>query len=391
MNRVFPQEDNLYVVEVYPMLREARQGIVAAGVAALTIGLFIFDLHTPLGLANHVLYIGPVLLALLSPHKWFPLVVASLVTLLTGVGAVLSPSSYDIPLWFSVANRAFSIVVFWTPVWYFVKRRQHEEQLQRLNEELEMRVQARTRELAAVNASLVAEVSERMQTEQSLEASRRELKQLAAQLLRVQEEERRRISRDLHDDVNQRLALLAMEIEGIDRDLSPTALHARSALRDVHDRIAELSEDVRHLAYQYHPSVLDDLGLPIAMQRLVDDFVARTNIQGTLVCRNIPKHLPQHVATCLYRVAQESLNNVMRHAKASHVDVEFACSNQDLTLTIADNGAGFASEPSRNGTDGLGLLSMKERITGVDGTLHIESAVGKGTQVKAIVRLEEEV
>jgi signal transduction histidine kinase len=253
-----------------------------------------------------------------------------------------------------------------------------------------MRVRTRTRELAAVNESLVVEVSERMQTEQSLEASRRELKQLAAQLLRAQEEERRRISRDLHDDVNQRLALLAMEIEGVERQVSSPTYQIGNALRGLQVRVAELSEDVRHLAYKYHSSILDDLGLPIAMQRLVDDFVARTNIQGTLVCRNIPEHLPQDVATCLYRVAQESLNNVMRHAKASHVDVDLAWSKQDLTMTIADNGAGFAFELSRNGTDGLGLLSMKERIAGVDGTLHIESAIGKGTHVKAVVPLEEE-
>lgn len=372
------------------MLIKIRQGFVAGGVATLTVGLFIFDLHTPLGVANHVLYIGPVLLALLSPHRWFPYVIAGLVTLLTGVGAVLSPRAYGIPLWIPLANRAFSMVVVWMPVLYFVQRRKHEAQLRRLNEELEARVQDRTRELAAVNESLVVEVSERMQTEQSLEASRRELKQLAALLLRVEEEERRRISRDLHDDVNQRLALLAMDIESIEQQLSFPTYHAGHALRGLHGRVAELSEDVRHLAYQYHPSILDDLGLPIAMQRLVDDFVARTNIQGTLICRNIPGRLPQNIATCLYRVAQESLNNVVRHAKASRVAVEFAWSGQELTMTIADNGAGFTSKPSRNGTDGLGFLSMRERMTGVEGTLRIESAVGKGTEVTAIVPLGEE-
>ena len=249
----------------------------------------------------------------------------------------------------------------------------------------------RTKELAAVNESLVVEVSERMHTEQSLEAGRRELRQLASQLLRVQEEERRRISRDLHDDVNQRLALLAIDLEGIARQHSPTPLHLETDIRSILNRVAELSEDVRHLAYQYHPSILDDLGLPIAMQRLVDDFVARNNIEGTLTCTDVPEVLPQPIATCLYRVTQESLNNVMRHAKASRIEIGLSRSRFGLTITITDNGVGFPSERSRNGSEGLGLLSMKERVALVDGTFSIESAVGKGTQVQATVPLMEEI
>ena len=254
------------------MRTPARQGFITSGVAALTIGLFIADLNTPLGVADPVLYIVPVVLALLSTDRQFPIFVAAISTILTGVGAILSPHTHELPLWFPLANRAFSIVVFWTPVWYFAKRRQHEAQLQRLNEELEDRVRVRTRELEGVNASLVAEVTERMETERLLEASRQELRQLATQLLRVQEAERRRISRDLHDDINQRLALLAVEIDIFQRGLVGTPQPALRAIQAIHDRIIELSEDIRHLAYEFHPSILDDLGLAIALQRLVEDF-----------------------------------------------------------------------------------------------------------------------
>ena len=111
--------------------------------------------------------------------------------------------------------------------------RTHQEELQRLNEALDKRVQVRTQELASVNESLVAEVAERMQTEASLEGSRQELQKLAFELLRVQEEERRRISRDLHDDINQRLALLAMDIEAVERQLSVSSVECgRSRPRD---------------------------------------------------------------------------------------------------------------------------------------------------------------
>jgi signal transduction histidine kinase len=251
-------------------------------------------------------------------------------------------------------------------------------------------VEIRTQELASVNESLVAEVAERMQTEVSLESSRQELQKLAFELLRVQEEERRRISRDLHDDINQRLALLAMDIEAVERQLNASPGHEGRAVRAIQDRVVELSDVVRHLAYQLHPSILDDLGLPIALQRLVDDFTARSSLRGSFGHKNIPEAVPQEIATCLYRVAQESLNNVARHAEATRVDVELTRSRSGLMVTISDDGVGFVSEQSPNGRHGLGLLSMKERVALVHGVLQVSSAMGKGTRVQVVVPILEE-
>ena len=372
------------------MNRGARQGFITAGVATSTVVLFILDLHTPLTLATHALYIVPVLLSLFSSVRWFPVTVAIVVTILTAIGGVWSPHLYDIPLWIPLVNHLLSGVVIWMPVWYYFQRRKYEEQLQQLNEALDRRVQARTQELASVNESLVAEVAERMQTEQSLESSRQELQKLASRLLQVQEEERRRISRELHDDINQRLALLVMEIEALERQLIASPVHVGRAVRAMQDRVVELSEDVRHLAYQFHPSILDDLGLPIALQRLVDDFSARSNVLGSLCHKNIPDVVPQEIATCLYRVVQESLNNVARHAQASRVDVELAGSRFELMATITDDGVGFDAESSLYGAHGLGLLSMKERIALVHGELQIMSVVGNGTKVQVVVSLPGE-
>ena len=267
--------------------------------------------------------------------------------------------------------------------------RMHQEELQRLNEALDRRVQARTQELATVNESLVAEVSERMQTERSLESSRQALQKLTLQLLRVQEEERRRISRDLHDDINQRLALLAMDIEAVGRQLSSSSDDVGRAVQEIQDRVVELSDVVRHLAYQLHPSILDDLGLPIALQRLVDDFTARSRIRGSFGHKDIPAAVPQEIASCLYRVAQESLSNVARHASASQVDVELTRSQSELIVTITDNGVGFDSEQSLHGSHGLGLIGMKERVALVHGELLVSSAVGKGTRVQVAVLVPE--
>ena len=269
--------------------------------------------------------------------------------------------------------------------------RTYQEELQQLNEALDKRVQIRTQELAAVNESLVAEVAERMQTEVSLENSRQALQKLALQLLRVQEDERRRISRDLHDDINQRLALLAMDIEAIEQQLSFSPDHVGRAVQAIQGRVAELSDVVRHLAYQLHPSILDDLGLPIALQRLVDEFTTRSRIQVSFGHENIPSMIPQEIATCLYRVAQESLSNVARHAAASQVDLKLTRSRCGLTVTITDNGVGFDSEQPRHGPHGLGLLSMKERVALVHGELHVMSTVGKGTRVQVVVLVPEGV
>lgn len=356
----------------------ARKWLITSVVTVLIFGIFAFDVLTPRGLTNQVLYVVPLLISFLSPGIAFPLTVASVCSILTLVGMFLSPDSFNIPLWVVISNRMFSLVIIWTPVLYFHQRRKHEEQLTRMNEELEHRVRERTKDLASVNQALVAEVSERMRTERMLDASRLELRSLAAELLRVQEEERRRISRDLHDDINQRLALLAVELEALDRPPSMTTQERGRVVRAVQDRVAELSEDVRRLAYQLHPSILDDLGLPIALHRLVDDFIARTGMKGEFVNRGVSKALPQDIATCLYRVAQESLGNIARHAQASTMSVELSRTQETLTIMITDDGVGFDPQRARNG---LGLLSMKERIALVNGSLEIASAVGKGTHV----------
>ena len=368
-----------------------RQGFIACGVAALTVGFFIIilDLHTRLGVAIKILSIGSELWSLFSPHGLLPFDVASLVPLVTGGGSVLSPRTSDIPPWVPLVIRVLSMALIGVPVWYFIKHREREEELKQLNEGWGIRLQASTEELAAVNESLVAEVSDRMHTKQSLEASRRDLRHLTSQLLRVQDEERRRISRDLHDDINQRLALLAVDIEALEQQLSDAPIGTVRTVRAIQDRTIELSEDVRHLAHQFHPSILDDLGLSIALKRLVDDFTARNGAKGLFIDHDTPKLLAQEVATCIYRVAQESLGNVSRHAKAKQVRVELGRLRNGLQLLVSDDGVGFDLNCPQHEQGGLGLLSMKERVSLLGGTLDIQSAEGAGTRVCAWVPLKK--
>jgi signal transduction histidine kinase len=360
----------------------------------LTGVLFALDLHSPFGVANGVLYSIVVLFSFWSPHRRLCLVVASLCTVLILLGSFYSPTLSGMPRWTAVTNLLIGIFVMWVPVLFYFEHIKTFDAQRLAREQLETRVQERTRDLVASNRALSIEVMERKQAQESLEASRRviersqgELRALADRLLVVQEEERRRISRELHDDINQRLAMLAVEVEVLEQRLSSSPEQSGRALRAIHDRVVELSDDVRHLAYQFHPSVLDDLGLPVALQRLVDDVAAHSGIKGTFTPRMVPEALPQDVATCLYRVAQEGLANVVKHAGAAQVEVELAGGEDGITLSVRDDGRGFDAERIRDSRTSLGLVSMHERVRMVNGTCQIMSQPGQGTQVAVSVPL----
>ncbi|MGH7227934.1 MAG: sensor histidine kinase, partial [Nitrospiraceae bacterium] len=204
--------------------------------------------------------------------------------------------------------------------------------------------------------------------------------------LTAQDDERRRISRELHDDLNQRLAMLAVEIETFQQRLSSSESVSEKLL-SLHEQVVELSDDVRHLAYQFHPSILDDLGLPIALQRYIEDFRTRTGIQVTFAHKDLTDRLPQDIASCLYRVAQESLGNVSKHAKASHAAVELLGSETGISLSVQDAGVGFDPATVTQPLICLGFTSMKERVRLVNGRLEVKSSPGHGTEVRVRIPL----
>ncbi|MGB5045580.1 MAG: histidine kinase, partial [Nitrospira sp.] len=314
---------------------------ILPGIVGLTCGLFALDLFMPLGVAIGALYAGIVLLASFSPNPQLPLLTAAGATGLLIMGAVGGPRLNSIPLWVGVTNASLGLVVVWISAVLLRQRHHAEIRLRQAKDELEARVAARTRELADVNHTLLREISEHVETEESLRASehdlatsRQELRDLAARLLTAQEEERRRISRDLHDDINQRLAMLIVQAESLESNLPHSASDCSKELRSIQDRLTELSDDVRHLAYQFHPSILDDLGLTVALQRLVDECAARANLQASFEASPPLPAVPQTVATCLYRIAQESLANVMKHARANKVIVSLASTADAITLTV---------------------------------------------------------
>lgn len=240
--------------------------------------------------------------------------------------------------------------------------------------------------------SIWRDVTERKRAEAALrrkqaelERSQAELRALAGRLLTAQDDERRRISRELHDDVNQRLAMLTLDVESLQSRVPRSPRVTAERLGAIRDRLVELSDDVHGLAYGLHPSVLDHLGLKAALRSHVSDLRRHESIRIDLQVGDIVEPLPPDVAACLYRVAQAALRNVVKHAHASRVTVEVEPADAGIRLSLADDGVGF-SGPTRS-SEGLGIVGMQERVRLVGGRFTLNSQVGEGSRITVWVPL----
>lgn len=206
---------------------------------------------------------------------------------------------------------------------------------------------------------------------------------LSRRLIGAQEEERARLARELHDDVTQRLAVLAIDIA---RDEArSTRSEGRSAMHSVKEGLIRLSEDVHALSYRLHPSILNDLGLVEALRSECESF-SQHSTQLKFDATHIPEKLPHETALCLFRVAQEALRNAFRHAGADRTEVELQRANGGLRLAVHDNGTGFNVSGPRLKMS-LGLASMRHRVESLGGRLDIVSSPGHGTTISAWVPL----
>ena len=227
---------------------------------------------------------------------------------------------------------------------------------------------------------IVRDITDRLRAE-------RQLQSLTAELMTAQEGERRRIARELHDDINQRLALLAIDVGHMLSKPGMVTGQTRETIQSLAQHLATISDDVRRMAYQFHPSILDDLGLPAAIKQLADEWSIRTGIKIVVVQEEMADPFPDDIASCLYRVAQESLSNIMKHAHATRVELELTCDGQEVTLSIHDTGVGFNLKDIQAYHPGLGLLSMRERVRSLRGQFTIQSEPGRGTHIAVQIRL----
>jgi PAS domain S-box-containing protein len=234
--------------------------------------------------------------------------------------------------------------------------------------------------------SAVEDITEKLQAQRDLQQSRGELRAFAGRLINAQEEERKRISRELHDDLSQKLALLALNTGGLLAEPAVSSEKMNQKLRNLQGQVQQLAQDVRQISHRLHPSILDDLGLVAALNELCEEFSAREGIDVAFESESVPHALPIDLASCLYRVSQEALHNVLKHAQASQARLKLSASTDGIHLCIRDNGVGFDSEAGLS-RPGLGIVSMKERINLVHGEFSIGSRPGQGTELRVFVPL----
>jgi PAS domain S-box-containing protein len=254
------------------------------------------------------------------------------------------------------------------------ERKQTEELLRRSHEGLEVRVRERTAELARVNESLRAEMGER-------ERAERARTELLGRLVFAQEDERRRIAREMHDQFGEQLTALGHRIAALKDAIGDRSdLHGPVEALEVVAR--QLDRDVDHLVWELRPTALDDLGLQAALSNYVQNWSKRSRISAELQMSGLlDDRLASEAETTLYRIAQEALTNVAKHSRAGNVGVILERRADHVLLIVEDDGVGFDTGDAEAAGQGFGLLGMQERASLVGATLQIESAVGKGTTI----------
>jgi len=235
---------------------------------------------------------------------------------------------------------------------------------------------------------LAINLRKRRKAEQFLREREKDIRRLSVRLIRTQEEELLRLSRELHDDLTQRLAGLAIDAGILEKQLMAVQDPAFEQLRSMKIKLIDVSEDVHNISRQLHPSILDDMGLVEAIKSESASFSRRTGIFLSFEPHNLPDSIPNEIALCLYRVIQEGLRNIEKHAEATEAHISLKGLSGGLSLSIQDRGIGFDNKTVRKKA-GLGLSGMRERVRLINGTISIKAEPGKGTGIEIFIPLGE--
>jgi len=225
---------------------------------------------------------------------------------------------------------------------------------------------------------MVRDITERKGSEEALLS-------MSRRLIEAQEQERTRIARELHDDIGQRVALLAVNLAQLQQ--SPLKLFAvRDRIGELQKETSELATDIQTLSHQLHAAKLEHLGIAPVMRGFCQEFGKQTKVRIDFQSQDLPSPVPPEVSLCLFRVLQESLHNSAKHSGAQHVEVGLWGTPDEIHLVVSDSGSGFDSEGAKH-SRGLGLISMEERLRVLKGTFSIESQAERGTKIHARVPL----
>ena len=237
---------------------------------------------------------------------------------------------------------------------------------------------------------ILRDVTERTRAEQALKHSREEIRKLALAATNVRERERSRIARELHDELGQALTALKIDVGWLREKLGAISDPVARKLTSMQVLLDGTVASARRISADLRPLMLDDLGLTAACDWLVQNFRQRTGAQCELVMGHGNLDLPDPYATAIFRILQESLTNIAKHAEADRVEVTLEHENGEVTLTVRDNGRGFATDaPRKQGS--YGLLGLRERAYLLGGEVHIESGAGQGTVIEMHLPITEQV
>jgi two-component system sensor histidine kinase UhpB len=234
------------------------------------------------------------------------------------------------------------------------------------------------------------DITELKQAEQELQQSRQQLRELSVFLQTVREEERKRIARELHDELGQTLTALRIDLNWLEERLPGAEPRITDKLAAMESLLNKTVDSMRRISEDLRPGMLDDLGLAAAIEHHVEKFTEQTGIPCELTMRQDDFDLDEQIATAVFRILQESLTNVTRHAAASRVSIEVQESGDEIRLTVQDDGCGLPDKKDRR-RNSYGLLGMHERVKMLGGYLEISSAPGKGTRIEAVIPVAMEI
>jgi len=241
---------------------------------------------------------------------------------------------------------------------------------------------------------LMRDVTDRKEAEVQLEASREQLRSLSAHLESVREEERKKIAHDLHDETSQVITSLTALLEASVSNLPTSANKSRVLLNKAQELSIQILDQIHRLIYQLRPTIIDDLGLAAAIRWLAESNLEVAGIKANLKVIGQEIRLASELETTLFRVIQEAVNNIVRHAHAKSVNISLYFKKRAIRLCIRDDGCGFdvnEAIASKDRPRGLGLLGMKERIGLVNGTMNIRSCPSGGTEIDIKIPLNREI
>ncbi len=238
-----------------------------------------------------------------------------------------------------------------------------------------------------VSRTAISDITRRKELEEQLQQKYTELRSLSSHIQDAREEERRNITRELHDQLGQNLSVLGINLNTLKTKMpgSDMISHIENSLT----LIEQMTESVRDLMADLRPPLLDEYGLAAALRWYAEQFTARTGIEVTSEVHNLDTKIEPRIENTLFRIAQEAINNVAKHAQATHVWVELEMEHPVVRLTISDNGVGFAPRKiqKHDGNNGWGFVTMTERAEEIGGACRIESTPGKGTIVTIEAKL----